>query len=151
MNGEIRSAYVMTEPDVASSDAKNLQCLAVLDGDEWVINGDKYYASGAGDPRCKILIVMLLTSPDGPPSRKHSQILVPMDTPGVQIVGPMEVFGEDDAPHGHMHLRFNNVRVPKKTSCLVKDVASKFLKSVWGLDVSTTACVQLVQASALSS
>jgi acyl-CoA dehydrogenase len=118
MNGEIRSAYVMTEPDVASSDAKNLQCLAVLDGDEWVINGDKYYASGAGDPRCKILIVMLLTSPDGPPSRKHSQILVPMDTPGVQIVGPMEVFGEDDAPHGHMHLRFNNVRVPKENLLL---------------------------------
>jgi acyl-CoA dehydrogenase len=118
MNGEIRSAYVMTEPDVASSDAKNLQCLAVLDGEEWVINGDKYYASGAGDPRCKILIVMLLTSPDGPPSRKHSQILVPMDTPGVQIVGPMEVFGEDDAPHGHMHLRFNNVRVPKENLLL---------------------------------
>ena len=118
MNGEIRSAYVMTEPDVASSDAKNLQCRAYLDGDEWVINGDKYYASGAGDPRCKILIVMLLTSPDGPPSRKHSQILVPMDTPGVQIVGPMEVFGEDDAPHGHMHLRFNNVRVPKENILL---------------------------------
>jgi len=114
LNGEIRSAYVMTEPDVASSDAKNLQCRAELDGDEWVITGDKYYASGAGDPRCKIFIVMLLTSPDGPPSRKHSQILVPRDTPGVEIVGPMEVFGEDDAPHGHMHIRFNSVRVPKE-------------------------------------
>lgn len=118
LNGEIRSAYVMTEPDVASSDAKNLQCRAELDGEEWVITGDKYYASGAGDPRCKIFIVMLLTSPDGPPSRKHSQILVPKDTPGVEIVGPMEVFGEDDAPHGHMHIRFNSVRVPKENILL---------------------------------
>ncbi len=118
LKGQIRSAYAMTEPDVASSDAKNIACLAELDGDEWVINGEKYYISGAGDPRCKIMIVMLLTSPDGPPSRKHSQILVPMDTPGVEIVGPMEVFGEDDAPHGHMHLRFNNVRVPKENILL---------------------------------
>ncbi|MBU3702877.1 MAG: acyl-CoA dehydrogenase [Ilumatobacteraceae bacterium] len=113
LRGEIRSAYAMTEPDIASSDAKNIACRAVLDGDEWVINGEKYYISGAGDPRCKIMIVMVLTSPDGPPSRKHSQILVPMDTPGVEILGAMHVFGEDDAPHGHMHLRFNDVRVPK--------------------------------------
>ena len=118
LNGEIRSAYAMTEPDVASSDAKNLQCRAELDGDEWVINGEKYYISGAGDPRCKVMIVMVLTSPDGPPSRKHSQILVPMDTPGVRIVGAMEVFGEDDAPHGHMHLRFDDVRVPKENVLL---------------------------------
>ena len=110
--GEIRSAYAMTEPDVASSDAKNLECRAELDGDEWLINGEKYYISGAGDPRCKIMICMLLTSPDAPPHKRHSQILVPMDTPGVQILGPMEVFGEDDAPHGHMHLRFTDVRVP---------------------------------------
>ena len=110
--GEIRSAYAMTEPDVASSDAKNLECRAVLDGDEWLINGEKYYISGAGDPRCKIMICMLLTSPDAPPHRRHSQILVPMDTPGVEILGAMEVFGEDDAPHGHMHLRFSDVRVP---------------------------------------
>lgn len=118
LKGEIRSAYAMTEPDVASSDAKNIACLATLDGDEWVINGEKYYISGAGDPRCKIMIVMVLSSPDGPPSRKHSQILVPMDAKGVEIVGPMEVFGEDDAPHGHMHLRFNNVRVPKSNILL---------------------------------
>ena len=116
--GEIRSAYVMTEPDVASSDAKNIACRAELDGDEWVINGDKYYASGAGDPRCEVFIVMLLTNPDGPPSRKHSQILVPKDTPGIEIVGGMEVFGEDDAPHGHMHIRFTNVRVPKSNVLL---------------------------------
>ena len=112
LNGEIRSAYAMTEPDVASSDAKNLACRAERDGDEWLINGEKYYISGAGDPRCKIMICMLLTSPEAPPHKRHSQILVPMDTPGVEILGSMEVFGEDDAPHGHMHLRFNNVRVP---------------------------------------
>jgi len=112
LNGEIRSAYVMTEPDVASSDAKQIACRAVKDGDEWVINGEKYYASGAGDPRCKIFIVMLQTNPDGPVHQRQSQILVPRDTPGVEIVGPMHVFGEDDAPHGHMHLRFTNVRVP---------------------------------------
>lgn len=110
--GEIRSAYAMTEPDVASSDAKNLECRAELDGDEWLINGEKFYISGAGDPRCKIMICMLLTSPDAPPHKRHSQILVPMNTPGVKILGPMEVFGEDDAPHGHMHLRFTDVRVP---------------------------------------
>jgi len=118
MAGEIRSAYAMTEPDVASSDAKNLACRAVLDGDEWLINGEKYYISGAGDPRCKIMICMLQTSPDAPPHRRHSQILVPMDTPGVEILGPMEVFGEDDAPHGHMHLRFNDVRVPASNMLL---------------------------------
>ncbi|NNE12375.1 MAG: acyl-CoA dehydrogenase, partial [Ilumatobacter sp.] len=118
LNGEIRSAYVMTEPDVASSDAKQIACRAVKDGDEWVINGEKYYASGAGDPRCKIMIVMLQTNPDGPPHKRQSQILVPMDTPGVEIVGPMHVFGEDDAPHGHMHIRFNDVRVPESNMLL---------------------------------
>jgi acyl-CoA dehydrogenase len=110
--GEIRSAYAMTEPDVASSDAKNVACKAVRDGDEWVITGEKYYISGAGDPRCKIMITMVQTSPDGPPHLRQSQILIPMDTPGVEILGPMHVFGKDDAPHGHMHLRFNDVRVP---------------------------------------
>jgi len=110
--GEIRSAYAMTEPDVASSDAKNVACKAVRDGDEWLITGEKYYISGAGDPRCKIMITMVQTSPDGPPHLRQSQILIPMDTPGVEILGPMHVFGKDDAPHGHMHLRFNDVRVP---------------------------------------
>lgn len=118
LNGEIRSAYVMTEPDIASSDAKQISCRAVLDGDEWVINGEKYYASGAGDPRCKILIVMLQTNPDGPPHKRQSQILVPKDTPGVEIVGPMHVFGDDDAPHGHMHLRFTDCRVPASNMLL---------------------------------
>jgi acyl-CoA dehydrogenase len=108
----------MTEPDIPSSDAKNISCRAVRDGDEWVITGEKYYISGAGDPRCKIMIVMVQTDPDGPPHRRQSQILVPMDHPGVEIVGPMHVFGDDDAPHGHMHLRFNDVRVPESNILL---------------------------------
>ncbi len=110
--GEIRSAYAMTEPDVASSDAKNVSLRAVRDGDEYVLNGEKYWISGAGDPRCKIMIVMCKTNPDADTYRQQSQILVPMDTPGVEILGPMTVFGHDDAPHGHMHLRFTDVRVP---------------------------------------
>ena len=118
LNGEIRSAYAMTEPDVASSDAKNVACRARLDGDEWVIDGEKYYISGAGDPRCKIMIVMVQTDPDGPPHLRQSQILVPMDHPGVEILGGMHVFGKDDAPHGHMHLRFENCRVPKENMLL---------------------------------
>jgi len=110
--GEIRSAYAMTEPDLASSDAKNVSLSAVRDGDEYVLNGEKYYISGAGDPRCKIMIVMCKTSPEASAHKQQSQILVPMDTPGVEILGPMHVFGHDDAPHGHMHLRFTDVRVP---------------------------------------
>jgi acyl-CoA dehydrogenase len=111
--GEIRSAYVMTEPDVASSDATNISTSAVLEGDEWVINGDKHWISGAGDPRCKIMIVMVKSSSTAPRHQQHSQILVPMDTPGVEILRPMMVFARDDAPHGHMHMRFSNVRVPR--------------------------------------
>ena len=118
LNGEIRSAFAMTEPDLASSDAKNIGMRAVLENGEWVINGEKYYISGAGDPRCKIMITMVKTSPDAPPSRQQSQILVPMDTPGVEVLGPMHVFGEDDAPHGHMHIRFTNVRVPESNMLL---------------------------------
>ncbi len=113
LNGEIRSAYAMTEPDLPSSDAKNISTSAVLDGDEWVINGEKFYISGAGDPRCKIMITMVKTSPNAAPSKQQSQILVPTDTPGVEILDAMQVFGQDHAPRGHMHLRFNNVRVPK--------------------------------------
>ena len=116
--GEIRSAYAMTEPGVASSDAKNISTRAVLVGDEWVINGEKYYISGAGDPRCKIMIVMVRTSPEAPRQFQQSQILVPMDTPGVKVLGAMEVFGHDHAPRGHMHLLFENVRVPKENILL---------------------------------
>ena len=118
LNGEIRSAFGMTEPGLASSDAKNIACRAELVGDEWLINGEKYYISGAGDPRCKIMILMVQTSPDAPTQFRQSQILVPMDTPGLEVVGPMTVFGHDDAPHGHMHLRLTNVRVPKENILL---------------------------------
>ena len=118
LDGKIRSAYAMTEPDVASSDATNIQTSAVLDGDEWLINGQKYYISGAGDPRCKVLITMVKTSPDAETFRQQSQILIPLDTPGLEILGPMHVLGDPCAPHGHMHLRFNNVRVPKSNILL---------------------------------
>jgi acyl-CoA dehydrogenase len=113
LNGEIRSAFAMTEPDVASSDATNISTQAVLDGEEWVINGEKHYISGAGSPRCKIMIVMVKTDPEAETHQQQSQILVPMDTAGVEIIRAMEVFGADDAPHGHMHMKFTNVRVPK--------------------------------------
>jgi acyl-CoA dehydrogenase len=118
LNGEIRSAYAMTEPGLPSSDAKNISTSAVLDGDEWVINGEKYYISGAGDPRCKVMITMVKTDPTAAPSRQQSQILVPLPHPGVEILGPMHVFGHDHAPRGHMHLRFTNVRVPKENILL---------------------------------
>ncbi|MGI9234385.1 MAG: acyl-CoA dehydrogenase family protein [Woeseiaceae bacterium] len=118
LEGEIRSAYAMTEPNVASSDATNIETSAVLDGDEWVINGEKYYISNAGDPDCKIMITMVKTSPDAETFRQQSQILVPIDTPGVDILGPMHVFGETHAPHGHMHIKFTDVRVPKENMLL---------------------------------
>ncbi len=118
LNGEIRSAFAMTEPGLPSSDAKNISTSAVLEGDEWVINGEKFYISGAGDPRCKIMITMVKTSPDAPPHKQQSQILVPIDAPGVHILEGMEVFGHDDAPHGHMHIKFDNVRVPKENMLL---------------------------------
>ncbi|MDO9222088.1 MAG: acyl-CoA dehydrogenase family protein [Caulobacter sp.] len=118
LNGEIRSCYAMTEPGVASSDAKNIATRAELIGDEWVINGEKYYISGAGDPRCKIMICMVKTSPNAAAQYQQSQILIPMDTPGVEILGPMHVFGHDHAPRGHMHLKLNDVRVPKENILL---------------------------------
>ena len=116
--GEIRSAFAMTEPGVASSDATNIATRAVLDGENWVISGEKFYISGAGDQRCKIMICMVVTDPDAPKHNRQSQILVPMDTPGVEVVRPMTVFGKDDAPHGHMHIKFHNVRVPESNIIL---------------------------------
>ena len=113
LEGEIRSAYLMTEPDVASSDATNIAMTCVREGDDYVLNGEKWWSSGAGDSRCKIYIVMVKT-PDENRSKhqQHSMILVPADTPGIEILRPMEVYGMDDAPHGHMHVRFTDVRVP---------------------------------------
>jgi len=113
LDGEIRSAYAMTEPAVASSDATNIECEILMDGNEYVINGRKWWTSGAMDPRCKILIVMGKTDPQGADRHKQqSMILVPLDEPGVEIVRPLRVFGDDDAPHGHAEIVFNNVRVP---------------------------------------
>ena len=112
LSGEIRSAFAMTEPGVASSDATNMEARAERQGDDWVINGRKWWTSGACDPRCKILIFMGLTNPDAPRHQQHSMILVPVDTPGVKILRPLPVFGYDDAPHGHAEVLFENVRVP---------------------------------------
>jgi len=113
LDGEIRSAFGMTEPGVASSDATNMQASAVLDGDEYVINGEKWWTSGAGDPRCKIIIFMAVTNPDAAKHQRHSMMLVPMESEGIEIKQMMHVFGYDDAPHGHAHIKFNNVRIPK--------------------------------------
>ena len=119
MEGEIRSAFAMTEPKVASSDATNIETSMVLDGDDYVINGHKFYISGAMNKDCKIMIVMGKTDPDNEHRhQQQSQILVPMDTPGVNVVRPMQVFGSVDAPEGHAEIIFDNVRVPKENMLL---------------------------------
>jgi acyl-CoA dehydrogenase len=112
LEGRIRSAFAMTEPAVASSDATNIASSIRRDGDHYVINGRKWWTSGAGDPRCRIMIFMGKTDPDAPRHSQQSMILVPMDTPGVKVLRPLNVFGYDDAPHGHMEVDFDNVRVP---------------------------------------
>jgi acyl-CoA dehydrogenase len=112
MEGEIRSAFLMTEPEVASSDATNITTSIRRDGDVYVINGRKWWSSGVGDPRCKIAIVMGKSDPDGPKHKQQSQILVPLDAPGVEVVRMLPVFGYDDAPHGHAEVILKDVRVP---------------------------------------
>ncbi len=117
--GEIRSAYLMTEPDVASSDATNIAMSCVRDGGDYVLNGEKWWATGAGDPRCAVYIVMVRTGDaDAPRHQRHSMIVVPADTPGIEKLRAMQVYGHDDAPHGHMHLRFSDVRVPAQNMLL---------------------------------
>ncbi|MDP3115672.1 MAG: acyl-CoA dehydrogenase family protein [Phenylobacterium sp.] len=119
MNGEIRSAFLMTEPQVASSDATNIETRIVRDGDHYVINGRKWWSSGMGDPRCKVAVVMGKTDLEAPRHQQQSQVLVPMDAPGVKIVRMLPVFGYDDAPHGHAEAVLENVRVPVHEALLL--------------------------------
>lgn len=116
--GEIRSAYLMTEPDVASSDATNIALSCVRDGDDYVLNGEKWWATGAGDPRCAVYIVMVRTPTDGPKHQQHSMIVMPSNSKGIEKLRAMEVYGDDEAPHGHMHIRFTDVRVPAENLLL---------------------------------
>ena len=116
--GEIRSAFLMTEPAVASSDATNIECSITRDGDHYVVNGRKWWSSGAGDPRCAIYIVMGKTDPDADRHKQQSQILIPADAEGVEVKRALHVFGYDDAPHGHMEVALNNVRVPAENLIL---------------------------------
>jgi acyl-CoA dehydrogenase len=118
MDGEIRSAFLMTEPDVASSDATNIECRIEMRGNEYVINGRKWWSSGAGDPRCKIAILMGKTDPSADAHKQQSMILLPLDAPGVTIKRHLPVFGYDDAPHGHMEIELNDLRVPPSNMLL---------------------------------
>ena len=118
MNGEIRSAFLMTEPDVASSDATNIECSIRREGDEYVINGRKWWSSGAGDPRCKVAIVMGKTDFEAKRHAQQSMVLMELDAPGVEIIRHLPVFGYDDAPHGHMEIQLNNVRIPASNMLL---------------------------------
>ncbi len=118
LNGEIRSAYVMTEPGTASSDAAQLAFEAKKDGDDYILNGEKWWISGAGDPRCGLHILMACTDPDAAKHSRHTMFVLDPDLPGIEVLRPMQVFGHDDAPHGHMHIRFTDVRVPAKNIVL---------------------------------
>ena len=118
LEGKIRSAFLMTEPAVASSDATNIETRIERDGDEYVINGRKWWSSGVGDPRCSIAIVMGKTNPDAPLHQQQSQVLVPLDSPGIEVVRMLPVFGFDDAPHGHAEVVLKDVRVPAENLLL---------------------------------
>jgi acyl-CoA dehydrogenase len=119
LRGEIRSAFLMTEPEVASSDATNIQCRMERDGDDYVINGRKWWSSGAGDPRCAVYVLMGKTDPSAGKHQQQSMLLVPSNAPGIEVVRPLSVFGYDDAPHGHMEVVLKNVRVPVANSLLL--------------------------------
>ncbi|MGC6527642.1 MAG: acyl-CoA dehydrogenase family protein [Paracoccaceae bacterium] len=118
LDGKIRSAYVMTEPGLASSDAAQLSFEAKRDGDDFVLNGEKWWISGAGDPRCGLYILMANTDPGAHKHSRHTMFALDPKTPGIEVLRPMQVFGNDDAPHGHMHLRFTDVRIPKEAVIL---------------------------------
>lgn len=118
LNGKIRSAYLMTEPSVASSDATNISLKCEKKGNNYILNGEKWWASGAGDPRCAVFIIMVRTSKEGPRHQQHSMIVVDAHTPGIEKLRAMEVYGDDEAPHGHMHIKFSDVKVPVENMLL---------------------------------
>ena len=118
LEGKIRSAYVMTEPNTASSDAAQLAFSAVKDGESWVLNGEKWWISGAADPRCELYILMACTDPNASKHKRHTMFVLDPKIPGIEVLRPMQVFGNDDAPHGHMHLKFTDVRIPSSSVVL---------------------------------
>ena len=140
LNGEIRSSYVMTEPNVASSDATNIATRIERDGDEYVINGEKWWISGIADPRCKILILMGKSSPDAERHKQQSMILIPMGMPGVEIKSILPVYGYDDAPHGHATVEFKNVRVPASNIILGEGRGFEIAQGRLGPDGFITVC-----------
>ena len=152
LEGKIRSAFAMTEPKVASSDATNIESSIVRDGSDYVINGHKWWTSGIGDPRCKVLIFMGKTDPRNPDKYKQqSMIVVPRDTPGIKVIRMLTVFGYDDAPHGHGEVLFENVRVPAPISCSARAAASRSPRGASVPAASTTACARSAWPSARSS
>lgn len=148
LRGEIRSAFAMTEPGVASSDATNMEARAVREGDEWVINGRKWWTSGACDPRCKVMIFMGLSNPDAPRHQQHSMILVPTDAPGVKILRPLPVFGYDDAPMATLKCCSRTCACPTRTCCWARAVASRSPRAASARAASTTACAPSAWPSA---
>lgn len=141
LTGEIRSAFAMTEKEVASSDATNIESRIERDGDQYILSGRKWWTSGAGDPRCKVMIFMGKSNPDAPKHEQQSMILVPMDAEGVTVKRMLPVFGYDDAPHGHAEIHFDNVRVPVTNMLWGKEKDSLLRRADWDQAESIIACV----------
>ena len=140
MEGKIRSCFAMTEPAVASSDATNIRSQIKRDGDHYVINGRKWWTSGATDKRCKVAIFMGQTNPDAPSHQRQSMIIVPMDAPGVKVLRSLSVFGYDDAPHGHAEVEFRTCAFRPPTCCSARAAASRSRRAGWAPGASITAC-----------
>ena len=151
LNGEIRSCFAMTEPAVASSDARNVECRIERDGDDYVINGRKWWSSGMGDPRCKVIILMGKSDPNAPAYRQQSMIVVPRDAKGIKIVKMLHVFGYDDAPHGHAEVDLRQrARAQPRTSCWARAAASRSPRAASARAASITACAPSASPSARS-